>query len=104
MSGSETCPTCGREVNPDAGAVRMTGEFTVPSPAELARMAADSGQAPVGDAPRAMLPHAGADVCSWCGKPGAQVKKLLTGPGVQICNECVALCHMILRDELPGYG
>ncbi len=97
-----TCPTCGRDLDDAPNAVRMTGEFTVPSPAQLAQMAAETGQDAIGSEaqPVAALPHAGADVCSWCGKPSREVKKLLTGPGVQICNECVALCHMILRDEL----
>lgn len=82
----------------------MTGEFALPSPAQLAAIAAETGQQPIGAAPVAALPHAGADVCSWCGKSSTAVKKLLTGPGVQICNECVRLCHMILRDELPDFA
>jgi hypothetical protein len=80
----------------------MTGEFAVPSPAQLAQLAAETGQDPTAPGtaePVAALPHAGSDVCSWCGKPGGQVKKLFTGPGVQICNECVSLCWLILQDE-----
>jgi hypothetical protein len=46
------------------------------------------------------MPYAGSDRCSWCGKRAEQVKKLITGPGVQICNECVDFCSLILRDEL----
>jgi len=45
------------------------------------------------------LPYAGSDRCSWCGKTEPQVKKLITGPGVQICDECVRFCALILRDE-----
>jgi hypothetical protein len=87
----------------------MTGEFAVPSPAQLAQLAAETHQDAIGGEDEkvqviAALPHAGSDVCSWCGKHGTVVKKLLTGPGVQICNECVALCYMILRDELPDFG
>jgi len=38
--------------------------------------------------------------CSFCGKGAEQVAKLLTGPNVHICNECVAMCHNIMVDEL----
>ncbi len=37
--------------------------------------------------------------CSFCGKPEEQVKKLIEGPGVYICNECVDLCFEIFEDE-----
>lgn len=40
--------------------------------------------------------------CSFCGKAQDQVKKLIAGPGVYICNECVDLCIDILNDE--GYA
>jgi hypothetical protein len=38
--------------------------------------------------------------CSFCGKTQDQVKKLIAGPGVYICDECVDLCNEILDDEL----
>jgi len=38
--------------------------------------------------------------CSFCGKSQEQVRKLIAGPGVYICNECVELCNEILDDEL----
>ena len=38
--------------------------------------------------------------CSFCGKPQEQVRKLIAGPGVYICDECVELCNEILDDEL----
>jgi ClpX C4-type zinc finger len=38
--------------------------------------------------------------CSFCGKPQNTVKKLIAGPGVYICDECVDLCNEILDDEL----
>ncbi len=38
--------------------------------------------------------------CSFCGKIQEQVKKLIAGPGVYICNECVELCNEILDEEL----
>ncbi|HAX99031.1 MAG TPA: ATP-dependent Clp protease ATP-binding subunit ClpX [Candidatus Atribacteria bacterium] len=37
--------------------------------------------------------------CSFCGKPQADVKKLIAGPGVFICNECVDLCNDVIREE-----
>lgn len=36
--------------------------------------------------------------CSFCGKTQEQVKKLVAGPGVYICNECIELCYEILED------
>lgn len=37
--------------------------------------------------------------CSFCGKPQSQVKRLISGAGVYICNECVSLCQDIIEDE-----
>ena len=38
--------------------------------------------------------------CSFCGKPRPQLRKLIAGPGVYICDECVALCVEILEEEI----
>ena len=38
--------------------------------------------------------------CSFCGKSQKQVKKLIAGPGVYICDECIELCNEIIADEL----
>jgi ATP-dependent Clp protease ATP-binding subunit ClpX len=43
--------------------------------------------------------------CSFCGKGASSVDKLITGPSVYICNECVDMCNTILKDEkmrMPG--
>ena len=40
--------------------------------------------------------------CSFCGKSQHEVKKLIAGPSVFICDECIDLCNDIIRDELPG--
>jgi predicted DNA-binding transcriptional regulator AlpA len=40
--------------------------------------------------------------CSFCGKPASVVAKLIAGPGVYICNECVGLCDDILVEEGVG--
>ena len=37
--------------------------------------------------------------CSFCGKSQHQVAKLVAGPGVYICNECIDLCNQIITDE-----
>jgi ATP-dependent Clp protease ATP-binding subunit ClpX len=42
--------------------------------------------------------------CSFCGKSQHEVKKLIAGPSVFICDECIDLCNDIIRDELPGLG
>ena len=73
-------------------AVGATGEFRVPSSAEL--MAAQSGSQGVGERPHAT------NLCAWCGKLEAQVKKLLGRNGVALCNECVSLCCDILDAEV----
>jgi ATP-dependent Clp protease ATP-binding subunit ClpX len=39
--------------------------------------------------------------CSFCGKSQHEVKKLIAGPSVYVCDECVELCNDIIRDELP---
>ena len=38
--------------------------------------------------------------CSFCGKAQDQVKKLIAGPGVYICDECIELCNEIIEEEL----
>jgi len=40
--------------------------------------------------------------CSFCGKSQHEVKKLIAGPSVFICDECIDLCNEIIRDELPN--
>jgi hypothetical protein len=39
--------------------------------------------------------------CSFCGKLQDQIDKLVAGPGVYICNECVDLCNQIIAETLP---
>jgi len=68
--------------------VRATGEFRIPS--ELAADLGDGATAVPGTA----------QSCSWCGKAGDQVRKLLGTAAVAICDECVSLCADILEAEL----
>ncbi|TCL68528.1 ATP-dependent Clp protease ATP-binding subunit ClpX [Hydrogenispora ethanolica] len=42
--------------------------------------------------------------CSFCGKAQEQVKKLIAGPGVYICDECIELCNEIIDEELSEEG
>ena len=38
--------------------------------------------------------------CSFCGKNQEQVRKLVAGPGVYICDECIELCNEIIEEEI----
>jgi hypothetical protein len=82
--------------------VNATGEFRIPSAAEIEEHA-DPYIPPAGPPAPALSPgervHA-VNVCSWCGKLEAQVKKLLGRGGVALCDECVSLCCDILDAEL----
>jgi len=42
--------------------------------------------------------------CSFCGKPQDQVRRLVAGPNVYICDECIELCQDIIKEELAGMG
>ena len=42
--------------------------------------------------------------CSFCGKRQEQVNRIIAGPNVYICNECVELCNSILHDEMHAGG
>ena len=42
--------------------------------------------------------------CSFCGKSQNEVKKLIAGPSVYICDECIDLCNDIIREELLSSG
>ncbi len=42
--------------------------------------------------------------CSFCGKSQKEVKKLVAGRGVYICNECIDVCHTIMEDEPEIFG
>ena len=44
----------------------------------------------------------GSLVCSFCGKSQKEVKKLIAGPTVYICDECIALCNDIIAEEFEA--
>ena len=37
--------------------------------------------------------------CTFCGKAQEEVQRIIAGPGVYICNECVELCHEIIEED-----
>lgn len=43
-------------------------------------------------------------VCSFCGRPNQQVIKMIKGPGVNICSECIMICiqYFMLEDRVPS--
>ncbi|MEJ7602248.1 MAG: ClpX C4-type zinc finger protein [Kofleriaceae bacterium] len=84
------CAPCHSSLGGGGLALGATGEFHVPSSAELL----DHHAANTGERPHAIA------VCSWCGKLEAQVKKLLGRSGTALCDECVSLCCDILDAEL----
>ena len=88
---SELCPTCGREK------VSSTVELDIPiDPEDLSEEFSHH------QTTRRATP-AESSICSWCQKPALAVRKLLAGPGVQICDECVALCYHVLRAEYADW-
>lgn len=42
--------------------------------------------------------------CSFCGKAQDRVRRVIAGPGVYICNECVELCSKVLSDDTGNAG
>lgn len=70
--------------------VNATGEFRVPTPAEI--------EAAAGGGPGARPTTT--SVCSWCGKLEHEVRKLLGRGTAALCDECVALASDIMEAEL----
>ncbi len=121
LAGGElilVCAPCRDQLG--GAAVRTTGEFRVPAglvagleagmaSGSEAGMAAAAGATPARSPGAATPPAAGAGAaaataCTWCGKPGDLVRKLLGHGAVAICDGCVALCADILEAELgPGW-
>jgi ATP-dependent Clp protease ATP-binding subunit ClpX len=62
----------------------------------------DSGKFSFQSIPFVMARASNLTMCSFCGKSHAEVKKLIAGPGVYICNECIDVCSNILEKELGG--
>ena len=85
--GGDGASVCGVCVKKQLGpTVRATAEFIVP------HVNLDEGNA---------LPaEAVVGACTWCGKEGGSVKKLLSNGSVLICNQCVAFCAEVMEAEL----
>jgi hypothetical protein len=65
--------------------------------AELARAAGELA----GELENAALEHkrsGGEVLCSFCGKPNTEVKRMIAGPGINICDDCIELCVEIIED------
>ena len=106
MAQRSVCPSCGQVVGGPSTVHAKTGEFSASGLVELSGSTGEPAGSSGAAIPAAAGPPpwaAGPTACSWCGKPAREVRKLLTGPGVGICDECVSLCHTILSHELPGY-
>jgi ClpX C4-type zinc finger len=63
---------------------------------------AEGGQGTLGARARGARrrPAVTEECCSYCGKAGHEVRKLIAGPAVHICDECIELCNDVLREEL----
>ena len=46
----------------------------------------------------------GEPVCSFCGRSGSEVKKLIVGPNVYICDTCIETCYAMLAEQEPSHG
>lgn len=75
--------------------VNSTGEFRVPTAAELLGTSDGIAEAH----PNVTRPNT-VGACSWCGKLEREVQKLLGRGNIALCNECVSLCSDILDAEL----
>jgi hypothetical protein len=104
------CPVCGgplthaRQISLCGGchgSIMAASTAKVSSTGEFAALTTDEAGNILGApaVPAATAPRA-AVACTWCSKPREQVKKLLQGNQVAICNECVALCADIMSAEL----
>ena len=98
-------PLSARHAATRVSRVRTGGADGVPSePAATGRRARRgpaSGRTSEGDRPVARIGDGGDLLkCSFCGKSQKQVKKLIAGPGVYICDECIDLCNEIIEEEL----
>jgi hypothetical protein len=112
-SAPPSCPVCGHDLL-DAQSIyvcgrchvsmQATGAISVHTTAEFPAMsqlafAPDGGVPNIGGGPRAPT-DPGQTSCTWCGKSGKDVRKLLSQSGAHICDECVALCADIMTTEL----
>jgi len=96
------CSFCGAQQGDVPKLIAGPGVYICSACIAIARRVIDDGEAP---GARVELTLAGRSAnlkCSFCGKDPRAVSGLLRGPGVSICNECIALCEEIIGEEMPG--
>ena len=94
-----TCSFCGSTQGEVRKLIAGPGVYICDGCLEVAnKVLADSAaHAP---AKVALKVASGAAACGFCGKKRRQVESIVAGPGVHICNECIALCNEITAEEL----
>lgn len=86
---------CVLALDPGSRARRVLGHLGVSIPAIKKELACYTG---IGERPRRRRGKAAQSACSFCGKPRSSQLRLVAGPGVWICAECVGLCNEILTE------
>lgn len=111
MSATYLCPLCAKEREPATAVTVCEGcfrraeasrapEMPPATTGEFAAVAPDIASALLEETANPPPRPAGEVRCTWCGKSGADVKKLLSNQTAHICNECVGFCAEILAAEL----
>jgi hypothetical protein len=109
-SDADRRPAAGHWQRLDRAAAALSAIGSTPE-AELAQLIGaylELGEA-AGDVAERLALHAAerigengrAVACSFCGKPNSEVKRMIAGPGITICEECVELCVEIIEDPDP---
>jgi hypothetical protein len=108
-SNLSPCPACGGQLSHARqitlcgachGSIMAASTARVSSTGEFAALSMDAANALLAETPAPPAQPSAVLSCTWCSKPRDQVKKLLQGNQVSICNECVALCTDIMSAEL----
>lgn len=95
----ELCGNCVQDLH-------ASGALPVQATGEFGAVSNEQAQAALGKRRQSRPKSFTADTtirCSWCSKPRAEVKKILSRGDAHICNECVALCADIMEAEVPGW-
>lgn len=108
-ANTHDCPVCGEQLEKPMrvevcgdcyGDLRAAGNIPLQATGEFSAVSLPRGEvAETPGRPRSYTADLSI-VCSWCGKRRDEVKKILSRDSSHICNECIALCQMILEDEL----
>ena len=108
-ANTHDCPVCGEQLEKPMrvevcgdcyGDLRAAGNIPLQATGEFSAVSLPRGEvAETPGRPRSFTADQSI-VCSWCGKRRDEVKKILSRESSHICNECIALCTMILEDEI----